>query len=174
MAQTLAAVRKRLAGIEAKPGLGLTTVGLDQQIEAAGQRAGAALAVGAAAQQAATQALEGLVGRAYVRREQRQWLAVAAAGGMLLGVALWYVLPAVLPWGGGDWLAASLIGGSPWQAGQVLMRAGNPSGFRRLVRLSQACGSQPVARCIGGISRETAMPGRHGADPAAMRRVPRR
>lgn len=164
MAQTLAAVQERLAGIEAKPGLRLTAAGLGQQIEAAGQRAGAALAVGAAAQQAATQALEGLVGRAYVRREQRQWLAVAAAGGMLLGVALWYVLPAVLPWGGGDWLAASLIGGSPWQAGQVLMRAGNPSGFRRLVRLSQACGSQPVARCIAGITRP--------APPAAVRRSP--
>ena len=96
---------------------------------------------------------------------------MAVAGGVVLGVALWYVLPAVLPWGAGDWLAASLIGGSPWQAGQVLMRAGNPAGFNRLVRLSLACGSQPVARCIAGIARETAMPA--GPNPAAARRLPR-
>jgi len=178
MAQTLAALQERLAGIEAKPALGLTAAALRQQIEEAGQRAGAragqVLAEGAAAQHAATHALEGLVGRAHVRREQRQWLAVAVAGGMLLGVGLWYVLPAVLPWGGGDWLAASLIGGSPWQAGQVLMRAGSPSGFTRLVDLSQACGSQPVARCIAGIARETTMPAGHVPDPAAARRPPQR
>ena len=176
MAQALAAMQERLAGIEAKPALGLTAAALRQQIEEAGQRAGAragqALAEGAAAQRAATHALEGLVGRAHVRREQRQWLAVAVAVGMLLGVALGYVLPAVLPWGGGDWLAASLIGGGPWQAGQVLMRAGNPSGFNRLVQLSQACGSQPVARCIAGIARETTMPAGHEPDPAAVRRLP--
>ena len=176
MAQTLAALQERLAGIEAKPALGLTAAAFGQQIEEAGQRAGAragqALAEGAAAQRAVTYELEGLVGRAYVRREQRQWLAVAAAGGVVLGVALWYVLPAVLPWGGGDWLAASLIGGSPWQAGQALMRAGNPSGFNRLVHLSQACGSQPVARCIAGIARETTMQVGHGPDPVAARRLP--
>ena len=176
MAQSLEALRERVTGIEAKPALGLTAAALRQQIEAAGQRAGAradqALAEGAAAQRAAMHELEGLVGRVHVRREQQQWLAVAVVVGMLLGVGLWYVLPAVLPWGGGDWLAASLIGGSPWQAGQVLMRAGNPSGFTRLVHLSQACGSQPVARCIAGIARETTMQVGHGPDPAAARRLP--
>ena len=176
MAQTLAAVQERLAGIEAKPALGLTAAAFSQQIEEAGQRAGAragqAMAEGAAAQRAATHELEGLAGRAYVCRRQRQWLAVAVAGGVLLGVGLWYVLPAMLPWGGGDWLAASLIGGSPWQAGQALMRAGNPSGFNRLVHLSQACGSQPVARCIAGIARETTMQAGSGPDPAAARRPP--
>lgn len=54
------------------------------------------------------------------------------------------------------------------------MRAGNPAGFNRLVQLSEACGSQPVARCIAGTARETAMPAGHGPDPAAARRPPQR
>lgn len=149
MAQTLAAVRERLAGIKAKPGLGLTTVGLGQQIEAAGQRAGT--------------------------RAGTALAAGAVAVGALLGVALWYVLPAVLPGEAGNWLAASLIGGSPRQAGQALMRgAATRPGFNRLVQLSQACGGAPVARCIAGISRETAMSAGHWPNPATVCPAPRR
>ena len=98
----------------------------------------------------------------------------AVAVGALLGVALWYVLPAVLPGEAGNWLAASLIGGSPRQAGQALMRGGNPSGFNRLVQLSQAGGGAPVARCIAGISRETAMSAGHWPNPATVCPAPRR
>ncbi|MBW4091872.1 MAG: hypothetical protein HIU82_12315 [Proteobacteria bacterium] len=129
MAQTLATMQARLAEIRAQPALRLTPAAFAQQIAEAGQRAGAragqVMAEGAVAQSAATRELETLIGRAYMRKEQRQWLGVVAAAGVLLGMALWYVLPAVLPWDGGDWLVASLIGGGPWKAGQTLMARTN-------------------------------------------------
>ena len=135
MAKTLQAMQGRLAAIEGKPALGLTPQLFRQVIEDAGQRAGEragrAMADGAAAQSAATRELQALVGRAHTRKDQREWLGVAAACGVMLGVVLMYLLVTVLPWGGGDWLAASLVGGGPWQAGQTLMRDADPEIVRQ-------------------------------------------
>lgn len=145
MAQTLAAVRERLAGIEAKPGLGLTTVGLDQQIEAAGQRAGTRAGTALAA------ALEEMVDRTATRRDQRWWVAVAgrraAGGGAVVCAARGTA------WGGWQ-LARGVADRRQFLAGRAGADAGggNPSGFNRLVQLSQAGAGAPVARCIAGIS----------------------
>ena len=171
MAKTLQAVQGRLAAIEGKPALGLTPQLFRQVIEDAGQRAGEragrAMADGAAAQSAATRELQALVGRAHTRKDQREWLGVAVAGGVMLGVVLMYLLVTVLPWGGGDWLAASLVGGGPWQAGQTLMRDADPASFDKMVKLYNVCGPRPVEFCTAAIAVELAAKAgkRSGAEP---------
>ena len=176
MAKTLLAVQGRLAAIEGKPALGLTPQLFRQVIEDAGQRAGEragrAMADGAAAQSAATRELQALVGRARTRKDQREWLGVAAACGVMLGVMLMYLLATVLPWGGGDWLAASLVGGGPWQAGQTLMRDADPTSFDKMVRLYNVCGARPVEFCTAAIAVELAAKAGKGSGAKALPRPP--
>ena len=62
----------------------------------------------------------------------------------------------LLPWGAGDWLASSLIGGGRWQAGETLMERVSPESLGRMVRLYNACGQQPVESCEGAITARTA------------------
>ena len=50
----------------------------------------------------------------------------AGALGLIVGVGLWYVAAGLLPRSAGDWIAASLIGGSKWQAGETLMQESQP------------------------------------------------
>jgi hypothetical protein len=57
------------------------------------------------------------------------------------------VLVMSLPSHTGDWLAALPLGGSPWQAGQALMRRDNPDSWDKMVRLYTACGDQSVTLC---------------------------
>ena len=45
----------------------------------------------------------------------------------------------LVPWGGGHWLAASLIGGGEWQAGTTLMQEARPAAWERVVQLNNAC-----------------------------------
>jgi hypothetical protein len=64
------------------------------------------------------------VARSYVPKDRswidlNAWGGVAMACGVMLGIALWYVLPSLLPSGAGDWLASSLIGGGQWRAGET-------------------------------------------------------
>ena len=74
----------------------------------------------------------------------------------MLGIALWYVLPSLLPWGSGDWLASSLIGGGRWHAGETLMERASPEGFDRMVRLYNACGERPIDTCEAVLATGTA------------------
>ena len=67
----------------------------------------------------AARQLERSAGNIHTREEQQRRIGIALAGGVLLGIALWYVLPSLLPWGAGDWLVSSLIGGGRWQAGET-------------------------------------------------------
>lgn len=66
------------------------------------------------------------------------------------------------PWGGGDWLAASLIGGGRWEAGQVLLREADPAAWDRIVRLSQACGAQTTEACAAAMAGNATKPGTAG------------
>ena len=155
MAKTLQAVQGRLAAIEGKPALGLTPQLFREVMEDAGQRAGEragrAMADGAAAQSAAPRELQSLVGRAHTRKDQREWLDVAAACGVMLGVVLMYLLAGMLPWGGGDWLAASLVGGEPCQAGQTLMQDADLQSFDKMVTPYNVCGTRSVEFCTAAI-----------------------
>lgn len=175
MAKTLTAVQSRLAAIEGKPALGVTPQMFRQQIEEAGQRAGEqaglAMAEGAAAQSTAVRELQVLVGQARTRKDQRGWLAFAAVGGVMAGLLLIRVLVAVLP-GPGDWLAARLIGGGPWWAGQVLMDDADPAAFARMVKLDQACGDHQVEFCTAAITLDEAAKAGTGRGVETTRTAP--
>lgn len=82
----------------------------------------------------------------------------------------WYVLPSLLPWGAGDWLASSLIGGGRWQAGETLMERASPEGFGRMVKLYNTCGNQPTELCAAAIAARTAeSPGQDDRTPVRPR-----
>ena len=85
--------------------------------------------------QSVTRDLTELAGRVRERREQRMWMLTAGALGLIVGVGLWYVAGGLLPRSAGDWIAASLIGGSKWQAGATLMQESSPASWARMVGL---------------------------------------
>ena len=89
-------------------------------------------------------------------REQRAWLIAVGVVGLMVGVGLWYVAAGLLPRSAGDWIAASLIGGGRWQAGQTLMEEASPASFAKMVKLYNTCGDQPVELCAAAIAVKTA------------------
>ena len=163
IARELETVATRLTTIEGHPALAMTPERYSVQLIAAAERAhqggGKAMwdvqtQLGNAARQ-----LERSAGNIHTREEQQRRIGIALAGGVLLGIALWYVLPSLLPWGVGDWLAASLIGGGRWQAGETLMERASPEAFGRMVRLYNVCGQQSIELCESAIiARPAAQP----------------
>ena len=68
-------------------------------------------------------------------------------------------------------MAASVIGGSPWYAGQTPMRRASPQLFDKMVRLYNACGDEPVELCAATIIvktlKTTGNDGQAGSPPPA-------
>jgi hypothetical protein len=73
----------------------------------------------------------------------------------------------VLPRSAGNWIAASLIGGSRWPAGETLPREGSPESWARMVRLYAACGEQATELCEAAIAAWTLQGGREGGRSAS-------
>jgi hypothetical protein len=88
---------------------------------------------------AAAQDLHAATGSAIEQQAVRWWMAGTGGIGVLLGILLCLGMVALLPRAAGAWVAASIVGGDPWTAGQNLMREGDPATFERMVRLYQAC-----------------------------------
>ena len=143
IAKGLQAVEGRLALIEGKPALELTPARFEAEIRSAGQWAGeqgtAAVRMAASALEEARREFEGVLAGARDAREQRVWVGTAAVLGLAAGSVLWLLAAAVLPWGMGTWLAATLVGGGRWEAGQTLLQEANPTSWDRMVRLYKAC-----------------------------------
>ena len=152
----LQTIAERLTAIEAHPALNMTPNGYSAQLSAATEGARRArdneLWDAKVALSNSMRELQQLSGNAQTRREQQRWLELAVAFGVVLGIALWYLLPSFLPSSAGDWLASSLIGGGRWQAGQTLMQRANPEAFDRMVRLYNACRERPVEMCEAAIT----------------------
>ena len=125
VAKSLQAIEQRLTEVERKPALLLTPNEYEHRMDAIGRIAGQtigqaadrAMREGAEAQEEATRTLQEVTAQVRTAQEQRWWNTGFAIAGVFVGAALWYFLPSVLPSSIGDQLAASLIGGSPWQAG---------------------------------------------------------
>jgi hypothetical protein len=172
IAKELQAIGARLDTIENHPAMAMTPAKYAGQLSAAVERAHQAgnKAVSDAKAQLgeAVWRVEHLAGTVNTREEQRRWFGVATVCGVMLGIALWYVLPSLLPWGAGDWLASSLIGGGRWRAGETLMERASPESFDRMVQLYNACGERPIDEC------ETALTAGAAAEPHSPvhRRLP--
>ena len=160
IAKELQAIGARLDTIESHPAMAMTPAKYAGQLNAAVERAhqaGSKAVWDAKAQlDDAVRRVEHLAGTVNTREEQRRWFGVATVCGVMLGIALWYVLPSLLPWGAGDWIAASLIGGGRWRAGETLMERASPKSFGRMVQLYNACGERPIDLCETALTAGTA------------------
>jgi ElaB/YqjD/DUF883 family membrane-anchored ribosome-binding protein len=168
IAKELKAVTARLDTLERRTSpatLGQQAIELRLEIEKASEEVRRGLGHSQDRLDGAVRKLEGLIGSARERREQQQWLWTAGGLGVMLGVLLWFLLPLVLPWGAGDWLAALPIGGGPLQAGASLMRRADPAAWERMVRLYNACPADRATKlCAAALART--------APPPPDRRVP--
>jgi hypothetical protein len=143
MATTLTAVGSRLDAMEAHPALRLTpdlhAREIAAGVRAARNEASNSASAGVMRLQEAARELGEMIGAVRTGIDQRRRVIIALALGAALGFLAWWPLVAVLPWGGGDWLAATLIGGDRWLAGQTLMREADPKTWDRMVQLYNAC-----------------------------------
>ena len=178
MQKALQAVQGRLETIEGKPALAMTPEVYRDRIEemgrVAGQVAGRAMSEGAAAQSQATRELKDMLGRKRSTREQREWVFVAGAGGVMVGMLLWTLLVENLPWGMGTWLAAVPIAGDKWDAGQELLREASPASYEKMVTLYNACGQQTLAFCQEAIAAKTVSSAEAAGEAPARSRRERR
>lgn len=171
MEQTLQTIAERLEAVERQPALTLTPARFRTEIDAVARAAASSASqpfVDAVHQvQSAGRDLTALAGQVRARREQRMWMLTAGALGLIVGVGLWYVAGGLLPRSVGDWIAASLIGGSKWQAGETLMQESSPESWARMVRLYDACGTQTTELCEAAIAVRTVPSGQEGGKNAS-------
>jgi hypothetical protein len=171
MEQALQAIAGRLEAVERQPALMLTPASFRTEIDAVSRAAASNVSrpfTDAVHQvQSVARDLTALVGRVHERREQRTWLLTAGVLGLIIGVGLWYVAAGLLPRSAGDWIAASLIGGNRWQAGETLMQESSPESWARMVRLYTACGEQATELCEAAIAVRGLQPGQEGGRSAS-------
>lgn len=73
-----------------------------------------------------------VIGAARSKADQRFWLAIAAAIGLVVGFGIFPFVMRAMPFGMDSSMAAMLMRGSKWDAGMALMKAGNPDGWAQL------------------------------------------
>jgi hypothetical protein len=88
---------------------------------------------------AAAQALRAATGAVLAQRALRWWLTGIGSAGVLAGILLCLGTVALLPRQAGAWMAATMIGGDPWSAGEALMQEDDAAAFNRMVQLYYAC-----------------------------------
>lgn len=171
--QELKTVGTRLEAVERSPALAVSptsqAAGLRRELHQAGEDARRGLAHSQGRLDDAVRELQGLIGSANSQfvQQRREW--IGAAIGAVLGLALWYPLVWLLPFGGGHGLAASLIGGGRWGAGAALMQEADPATWERMVRLYRACPrDSATGLCEAALAVRTILPGQEGANGAAI------
>jgi hypothetical protein len=106
---------------------------------------------------AAAQALRAAIGAAVAQQALRWWMIGSGGTGVLLGILLCLGMAALLPRQAGAWMAATMIGGDPWSAGEALMQEGDAAAFNRMVRLYQACPAASTTEfCAAAIAVKAA------------------
>jgi hypothetical protein len=167
MEKALQAIAGRLEAVEQQPALTLTPARFRTEIDSVAHGAVSTISrpfIEAVQEvRAAARDLKGITGRVHERREQRTWLLTAGVLGLIVGVGLWYVAAGLLPRSAGDGIAASLIGGTRWQAGATLMDEASPASFDKMVRLYEACGEQTTALCEAAIAVRSIQPAQEGS-----------
>ncbi len=140
IAQGMATVESRLAGIEKHPALRLTPEQHQQAVVQAGNMLmrEAAQKLDRAAQDAERERhqLASLIGTVRKQDEQRNWLLWAASGALVVGLLVSPFVAGALPFGGDSAVAAVIMNANRWNAGIALMQAGSPDGWRGLADAS--------------------------------------
>jgi hypothetical protein len=142
IAKELKTVAARLDAIERAPALAITPAQqageLRRELHYIGQDARGGLAHSQAELDGTVRELRGMIGSARAWHDQQQWLWTAGVCGAMGGALLWFLLTAMLPWGGGTWLAGLAFGGR-WNAGEAMMQDADPVQWERMARLYKAC-----------------------------------
>ena len=140
IAQGMATVESRLAGIEKHPALRLTPEQHQQAVAQAGNvlMREAVQKLDRAAQDAERERhqLAGLIGTVRKQDAQRNWLLWAASGALAVGLLVSPFVAGVLPFGLDSAVAAVIMRADRWNAGVALMQAGSPDGWRSLADAS--------------------------------------
>ena len=147
IAQGMATVESRLAGIEKHPALRLTPEQHQQAVAQAGNvlMREAAQKLDRAAQDAERERhqLAGLIGTVRKQDAQLNWLLWTASGALVVGLLVSPFVAGMLPFGGDSAVAAVIMKADRWNAGIALMQAGSLDGWRgvadasNLVRVNQ-------------------------------------
>ncbi|MGI4744736.1 MAG: DUF6118 family protein [Janthinobacterium lividum] len=171
MTRTLQTMEGRLVAIEGKPILSLRPDAYRDQVERAGYSIGTvaseAIRKVADEQKAASDELKQVVGRIRQKQEQRAWLATTGVMGVFAGLALWMLLVVALPWHAGTWLAALPLG-NRWNAGERLMLDADPAALDKMLKLSDACGDQPLELCAAHVAVNSASTGLETPPPTVV------
>jgi hypothetical protein len=164
IAKELKAVAVRLDALERAPALATTPASLRGEIDGVARSVAATVSrpFAEAVQEVrgAAHDLTALAGRLRERQEQRMWLLTVGALGLMAGVGLWYVAAGLLPRSVGDGIAASLIAGDRWHAGETLMEQASPETWDRMARLYKACPQDAATElCTAAMALRAAAPG---------------
>lgn len=170
MQKALQAIGTRLDAIEQTPALAATpgqqTAELRRELQQAGEEARRGLGHSQAELDATVRELRGVMAAARERGEQRQWLWAVGIVGALAGMLLWFLATALLPWGGGTWLAGLAFGGR-WNAGQALLQDASPASWERMLRLYNACPQDSRTElCEAAMAVRTISPGSSASERA--------
>jgi hypothetical protein len=176
IAKELQAVTARLEAIEQAPALASApadqAVVLRRELQHIGQDARGGLAQAQAELAGTVRELRGMMVSARGREDQNQWLWTVGGVGVLGGMLLWFLLTAMLPWGGDTWLAALAFGGR-WNAGQTMMQDAAPLQWNRMVRLYKACPQDSMTElCEAAMAVRTGPSGQEGAKAPAFGTIP--
>ena len=163
MAKELQAVTALLAGIERHPALRMTPAEYAQQAKAGVREVENAARRGLDHAEErlrdTEKELQGLIGTAHEKAEQRRLFVATGALCIVVGMVLWMALIRVLPWGAGEWLAALPLGGDEWRAGERLMHTASPGAWDRMARLFNACpGASTTDLCEAAMAVRTIPP----------------
>ena len=134
IAKELAVVVNQLDGIGKHPALRLTPEQHQQAVAQAGNMLmrEAAQKLDRAAQDAERERarLAGLIGTVRTQEEQRNWLLEPRRRALVVGLLVSPFVAGVLPFGLNTRVAALVMQADRWDAGEALMQAGNPDGWR--------------------------------------------
>lgn len=73
-----------------------------------------------------------VIGVTRSKSDQRKWLAIAAAIGLVVGFGVFPFVMRAMPFGLNSAMAAVIMNSNKWDAGMALMKAGNPDGWAQL------------------------------------------
>ena len=159
IAREMQAVTTRLDAIERQPALAIEpaqhAAALRRELFQIGQDSWSRVGQSQAELDRTVRELRGMMALARERKEQREWLWAAAGTGLMGGALLWFLATAMLPWGGGTWLAG-LAYGARWNAGQAMLQDAQPATWDRMVRLYNVCPQESATELC---EAELAVPG---------------
>jgi hypothetical protein len=97
-----------------------------------------------------------VIGSARSKSDQRLWLAIAAAIGLVVGFGVFPFVMRAMPFGLDSATAAVIMRADKWEAGTALMKAGNPDGWAQLTADANlvSANRSKIAECQAAAAKE--------------------